>query len=94
MSGPVSQSYHYNALGLLDLTTASSVSHAFVYDAAGRLVARTTGTGVSESRSYDDDDDETALTRQSEGLSLFACPFKDTIGVGDFTEAHCCVPSS
>ncbi len=62
MSGPVSQSYYYNALGLLDSTTASSVSHAFVYDAAGRLVARTTGTGVSESRAYDDDD---RLTQRS-----------------------------
>ena len=52
----LSQSYHDNALGRLDSTTASSLSHAFTYDAAGRLIGRTTGTGVSESRTYDDDD--------------------------------------
>ncbi len=51
------QTYHYNALGMLDSTTGfDGAHHAFAYDAAGRLIHRATGTGVSESRAYDDDD--------------------------------------
>jgi RHS repeat-associated protein len=54
--GQAAQTYHYNTLGLLDSTTSFSVPNAFAYDAAGRLIHRTTGTGVGESRTYDDDD--------------------------------------
>src|ERR1035437_6977261 len=45
MGGMATQSYHYNALGMLDSTNTDDVPHTFQYDAAGRLIHRVTGTG-------------------------------------------------
>ncbi len=59
MSGLVGQSYHYNALGMLDSTTGpDGTHHGLQYDAAGRLTRLATpgSPGVVETRAYDNDD--------------------------------------
>ncbi|MGH7653540.1 MAG: hypothetical protein ACREN6_02650, partial [Gemmatimonadaceae bacterium] len=73
-AGGGAQTYHYNALGLLDSTTAWGIANAFQYDASGRLIHRATGTGVFESRTYDDDDDLTSRTNNTynDGMSYDA----------------------
>lgn len=55
--GAGAQTYHYNALGMLDSTTGvDGTHHALQYDAAGRLVRRASGASVVETRTYDWDD--------------------------------------
>ncbi len=59
MSGTVGQSYHYNALGMLDSTTGpEGTHHGLRYDAAGRLTRLATpgSPGAVETRAYDNDD--------------------------------------